>query len=57
MQKAKESEEKFSALMKQHYKQYQQQRIAQTQRFKTMKQLQEDFTKARGKDNLFHFVF
>ena len=47
MQKMKEGEEKIVEMMKQHHKAFQQQRVVQTQRFKTMKQLHEQFTKVR----------
>lgn len=45
IQKMKEGEEKITTLLKQHHKLFQQQRVVQSQRFKTMKQLQEDFMK------------
>ena len=45
MQKMKEGEEKVIAMIKQHHKVFQQQRLAQTQRLKTMKQLHEQFVK------------
>lgn len=47
MIKTKEGEEKLALLMKQHHKMVQQQRVVQTQRYKTIKQLKEDFTKVR----------
>ena len=45
MGKMKDGEEKILTLMKQHHKLFQQQRVVQTQRFKTMKQLHEQFMK------------
>jgi synaptonemal complex protein 3 len=45
MQKFKEGEEKMTSLVKQQQKMYQQQRLVQTQRYKTIKQLQEEYMK------------
>ena len=45
MQKMKDGEEKVLSMMKQHHKLFQQQRLVQTQKFKTMKQLHEQFVK------------
>ncbi len=47
VQKMKEGEEKILTMMKQHHKHYQQQRLALTQRLKTLKQLQEHFMKVK----------
>lgn len=45
MVQMKDGEEKITMLMKQHHKLSQQQRVVQTQHYKTLKHLQEEFTK------------
>ncbi len=47
IQKSKEAEEKLSNIFKQQQKLFQQQRVVQTQRLKTIKQLHEQYAKVR----------